>query len=102
VPISRASGPFDLPDPGSAPSSPPAGVRIYALSGKFQAKNASGTTFTIPMADVPNPASFSSPSSQSGDFASASAYTQLRADCARLHDTVRDLQNAMRAAGWMG
>lgn len=49
--------------------------------------------------DLSNPPNFSSPSSQSGDFASASAYTALRADAAALHDTVRDLMNSLRNGG---
>jgi len=52
--------------------------------------------------NVPNPPNFGSPSQQTGEYASGAAYTELRLDCARLHDTVRDLMNAMRASGLMG
>ncbi|MEU8196330.1 hypothetical protein AB0C10_21340 [Microbispora amethystogenes] len=99
-PVTRASAPFDLPD-ASSPASPPAGVRLYATSGKLAVKNASGDTMTIPISNVSNPPNFGSPSSQSGDYASASAYTQLRQDAANVHDTLRDLMNALRNAGFM-
>ncbi|MEV1199466.1 hypothetical protein [Microbispora rosea] len=99
IKISKATGWFDLPD--ASPDEPGSGVRLYSSSGKLGVKNADGETLSIPIADVDNPANFSSPSSQTGDWASASAYTQLRADCARLHDTLRDLMNAMRSAGLM-
>ncbi|OPG10565.1 hypothetical protein [Microbispora sp. GKU 823] len=49
--------------------------------------------------DLSNPPNFSSPSVQTGDYASASAYTALRADAAALHDTVRDLMNSLRNGG---
>ncbi|MGI5162610.1 hypothetical protein [Microbispora sp. CA-102843] len=100
IKVNKASEYFDLPE--ASPAAPGSGVRLYSGGGKFTVKTSANKTVTIPMADVANPANFTSPSTQTGDFASASAYTQLRADCARLHDTVRDLQNAMRAAGLMG
>lgn len=51
--------------------------------------------------DVPNPPNFTSPSTQTGDFASADAYNKLRADAAALHDTVRDALNSFRAKGFL-
>ncbi|MEV4321001.1 hypothetical protein AB0J37_02080 [Microbispora rosea] len=99
IKVNKASEYFDLPD--ASPNSPGSGVRLFGSSGKLGAKNSSGETLSIPIANVSNPPNFGSPSSQTGDFASASAYTQLRADCAAVHDALRDLMNAMRSAGLM-
>lgn len=70
---------------------------------KVLAKTVKPIPIEVPhVSNVSNPPNFESPSQQTGEFASGSAYTALRLDCARLHDTLRDLMNAMRSAGLMG
>lgn len=99
IPITRASGNFDIPE--GSPSAPESGVRLGASSGRLVVRGAGSSSMTLPLNNVSNPPNFSSPSVQSGEFASGAAYTALRADCAALHDSLRDLMNEMRGKGWL-
>ena len=99
VPITRASGQFNLPEVSA--SNPPSGtVVIYSEDGHLRIREDDGDVIEIPAANVTNWGGAAS--SSIGGTPTASDYNTLRNDVNNVGTTLNNLLNSLRNAGIIG